>query len=227
MPIFIGGMAQQRIKQKMEAIVLDIPRIFTITESEHRIHNPYTSSKLATLGAALRLKPEARVLDLGSGSGEMLCTWARDHAIVGTGIDMSPLFCRQAKLRAEELGLESLNIAMQANGKGMPSTDQSRAMRDNWMPEGVEPDHWNMEGFRNYFIGLIAGSLLELEDDELKKVCAGAFIVRFIDRPVVRGIPGVCRPRDDFFLCNSIKGTQDNPHDADERAGDTHDLAFS
>lgn len=29
---------------------------------------------------------------------------------------------------------------MQANGKGMPSTDQSRAMRDNWMPEGVEPE---------------------------------------------------------------------------------------
>ena len=26
------------------------------------------------------------------------------------------------ELRAEELGLESLNIAMQANGKGMPST---------------------------------------------------------------------------------------------------------
>ena len=44
------------------------------------------------------------------------------------------------ELRAEELGLESLNIAMQANGKGMPSTDQSRAMRDNWMPEGVEPE---------------------------------------------------------------------------------------
>lgn len=44
------------------------------------------------------------------------------------------------ELRAEELGLESLNIAMQANGKGMPSTDQSRAMRDNWMPDGVEPE---------------------------------------------------------------------------------------
>ena len=54
--------------------MLDIPRIFTITESEHRIHNPYTAEKLATLGAALRLKPEMRVLDLGSGSGEMLCT---------------------------------------------------------------------------------------------------------------------------------------------------------
>jgi SAM-dependent methyltransferase len=43
------------------------------------------------------------VLDLGSGSGEMLCTWARDYGIIGTGIDMSRLFTEQAKLRAEEL----------------------------------------------------------------------------------------------------------------------------
>lgn len=47
------------------------------------------------------------------------------------------------------------------------TVDSAMAM---YMPEGVEPDHWNMEGFRNYFIGLIAGSLLELEDDEFKKV---------------------------------------------------------
>lgn len=84
---------------------VDIPRIFNITESAHRIHNPYTSEKLATLGAALRLEPETRVLDLGSGSGEMLCTWARDHGIRGTGVDMSELFTRQAKERAEELGV--------------------------------------------------------------------------------------------------------------------------
>ncbi|CAG0949740.1 putative protein YjhP [Methylophilaceae bacterium] len=82
---------------------MDIPRIFNITESAHRIHNPFTPDKFATLGAALRLEPGARVLDLGSGSGEMLCTWARDHGIVGTGIDMSPLFTEQAKQRAQEL----------------------------------------------------------------------------------------------------------------------------
>ena len=35
------------------------------------------------------------------------------------------------------------------------TVDSAMAM---YMPEGVEPDHWNMEGFRNYFIGLIAGS---------------------------------------------------------------------
>ena len=84
---------------------MDIPRIFNITESAHRIHNPFTPEKLATLGAALRLEPGARVLALGSGSGEMLCTWARDHGITGTGVDMSRLFTEQAKLRAAELGV--------------------------------------------------------------------------------------------------------------------------
>ncbi|MDD2717682.1 MAG: class I SAM-dependent methyltransferase [Candidatus Wallbacteria bacterium] len=84
---------------------MDIPRIFNITESAHRIHNPITPDKLAALGAALRLESGTSVLDLGSGSGEMLCTWARDHGIVGTGVDMSPLFTGQAKLRAVELGV--------------------------------------------------------------------------------------------------------------------------
>ena len=84
---------------------MDIPRIFTISESEHRIHNPFTEEKYATLGRVLRMKPGTRILDLGSGSGEMLCTWARDHGITGTGIDMSSLFTAQAKRRAEELGV--------------------------------------------------------------------------------------------------------------------------
>lgn len=86
-------------------LALDIPRIFTISESEHRIHNPFTEDKYATLGRVLRMKPGTRILDLGSGSGEMLCTWARDHAITGVGIDMSQLFSEQARQRAEELGV--------------------------------------------------------------------------------------------------------------------------
>ena len=84
---------------------MDIPRIFNITESAHRIHNPFTPEKYATLGAALRLQPGASVLDLGSGSGEMLCTWARDHGVNGTGVDMSALFTEQARSRAVELGV--------------------------------------------------------------------------------------------------------------------------
>ncbi len=84
---------------------MDIPRIFTIAEREHRIHNPFTAEKLAVLGAALRMAPGTRMLDLGSGSGEMLCSWARDHGIVGTGVDKSQTFTEQARRRAEELGV--------------------------------------------------------------------------------------------------------------------------
>ena len=47
--------------------MIDIPRIFTISESEHRIHNPFTPEKYATLGRALRMAPGTAILDLGSG----------------------------------------------------------------------------------------------------------------------------------------------------------------
>ena len=84
---------------------MDIPRIFTIRESSHRIHNPFTAVKLAALGEALALPAGAQVLDLASGSGEMLCTWARDHGISGTGVDLSVVFTQQARARATGLGV--------------------------------------------------------------------------------------------------------------------------
>ncbi|MFE1319611.1 SAM-dependent methyltransferase [Kitasatospora phosalacinea] len=84
---------------------MDLPRSFTVRESGHRIHNPFTDEKLAALGRALRLEPGARVLDLASGSGEMLCTWARDHGVVGTGVDISTVFTAHARARAVELGV--------------------------------------------------------------------------------------------------------------------------
>lgn len=47
---------------------------------------------------------------------------------------------QKLETRAEELGHKSLTVAMTANGRGMPSTDKSREMRESWMPEGVEPE---------------------------------------------------------------------------------------
>src|SRR5574340_1567853 len=111
---------------------MDIPRIFNITESAHRIHNPFTPEKLATLGAALRLETGTRVLDLGSGSGEMLCTWARDHGVVGAGIDLSQLFTEQAKCRAEELG-----VAGQVKSSMAMPPATSRMTRSMWQPAWV------------------------------------------------------------------------------------------
>lgn len=103
---------------------MDIPRIFTISESAHRIHNPLTPEKLAMLGEALRLKAGTRVLDLGSGSGEMLCTWARDHAVVGTGIDLSALFTQQARARADELGVAAQVTFVHDDAAGFVSEEK-------------------------------------------------------------------------------------------------------
>jgi SAM-dependent methyltransferase len=84
---------------------VDLPRIWHIREGAHRIHNPIDARKLADLGEALRLRPGMRMLDLASGSGEMLCSWARDHGIAGTGVDISTVFTANAKARAAELGV--------------------------------------------------------------------------------------------------------------------------
>ena len=119
---------------------MDIPRIFNVMESAHRIHNPFTPEKLATLGAALRLAPGARVLDLGSGSGEMLCTWARDHGITGTGVDMSPLFTEQAKRRAEELGVAGQVEFIHGDAAGYVSDEQAdvaACVGATWIGGGV------------------------------------------------------------------------------------------
>jgi SAM-dependent methyltransferase len=45
------------------------------------------------------------ILDLCSGKGELLCTWARDHGISGTGVDISTVFVADARERATELGV--------------------------------------------------------------------------------------------------------------------------
>lgn len=119
---------------------MDIPRIFNITESAHRIHNPFTPEKLSALGAALRLERGTRVLDLGCGSGEMLCTWARDHGIIGTGIDMSQLFTKQAKLRAEELGVADQVKFIHGDAAGYVSDDKTgvaACLGATWIAGGV------------------------------------------------------------------------------------------
>jgi len=119
---------------------LDIPRIFTISESAHRIHNPFTPEKLATLGAALRMHPGTCVLDLGCGSGEMLCTWARDFGITGTGIDMSPLFTEQAKVRAEELGVVDQVTFIHGDAAGYISDEKvgvAACVGATWIGGGV------------------------------------------------------------------------------------------
>lgn len=61
--------------------------------------------------------------------------------------------------------LDGENLADSIHQMMEETVDSAIAM---YMPEGVEPADWNLEGFRNYFIGGIAGELLEVEGEELE-----------------------------------------------------------
>ena len=80
------------------------------------------------------------MLDLGCGSGEMLCTWARDHGITGTGIDMSQLYIEQAKMRAEELGVADQVKFINGDAAGYVSDEKANVaacVGATWIAGGV------------------------------------------------------------------------------------------
>lgn len=81
----------------------------------------------------------AQEMDLTrDGTAEMTrwCIIIALHQCFGVGKDR----LNKLENRAEELGYESLNVAMTANDRGEPSTDQSKALRESWLPEGVETE---------------------------------------------------------------------------------------
>jgi SAM-dependent methyltransferase len=119
---------------------VDLPRIFTIRESSHRLHNPITPGKLAALGQALHLEPGTRVLDLASGSGELLCTWARDHGVTGTGVDISTVFTEKARARAVELGVADRVTFVHDDAVGFVAdepVDVAACVGATWIGDGV------------------------------------------------------------------------------------------
>ncbi|MCE7081764.1 methyltransferase domain-containing protein [Streptomyces sp. ST2-7A] len=119
---------------------MDLPRVFTIRESGHRIHNPLTDDKLAALGRALNPEPGSRVLDLASGSGEMLCTRARDHGVTGTGVDISTEFTTSARARAAELGVADRVEFVHGDAAGHVSdepVDIAACLGATWIGDGA------------------------------------------------------------------------------------------
>jgi SAM-dependent methyltransferase len=119
---------------------MDLPRSFVIREERHRIHNPFSEEKLATLGRALRLPPGARLLDLACGSGELLCTWARAHGVAGTGVDISTAFLARARQRAAELDVADRVEFVHADAAGYVAAepvDVAACVGATWIGGGV------------------------------------------------------------------------------------------
>ena len=120
---------------------MDIPRHHVIRERNHRIHNPFDDAKLATLGAALRLSPGMSILDLASGSGEMLATWSRDYGVTGTGVDLCAYFVESARARAAELGVSERITFVHGDASAYVSdapVDVAACLGATWIGDGVD-----------------------------------------------------------------------------------------
>lgn len=118
----------------------DLPRHFTIRESSHRIINPLSPEKLRQMGEALFIRGGSTMIDLGSGKGELLCTWARDHRIRGIGVDISSVFTARARARSMELGVSDRVRFIQADASDYvsdQSVDIASCLGATWIGGGV------------------------------------------------------------------------------------------
>lgn len=118
----------------------DLPRHHTIRESSHRIINPLSPEKLRQLGDALFIRNGSTVLDLASGKGEMLCTWARDYKIRGLGVDVSSLFTAKARARSLELGVSDRVQFIHQDARGFVNeipVDIASCIGATWIGDGV------------------------------------------------------------------------------------------
>jgi SAM-dependent methyltransferase len=70
----------------------------------------------------------------------MLCTWARDDGVLGTGVDLSRLYTDQARLRAEELGVAGQVRFLHGDAAGYVSdekADVAACVGATWIGGGV------------------------------------------------------------------------------------------
>ncbi|MCP3783460.1 class I SAM-dependent methyltransferase [Micromonospora sp. A3M-1-15] len=177
---------------------LDLPRSFTIREGDLRILNPFDDAKLATLGRAIKLRPGASILDLCSGKGELLCTWARDHGVTGTGVDISTAFTAAARERAAELGVaDRVRFVHDDAATYVPEqrVDLAACVGATWIGGGVPGTLEILErGLRPGGMVLVGEPYWRLDppDEETVAGCHARSREEFHDLPGLVGLFGEC-----------------------------------
>lgn len=91
-------------------------RFFSIIGSHKTVDNPISLAKVDLVIDALGLNSASRVLDIACGKGEMLCRIAERYGASGTGVDVSPHFCAEARQKAESRGLSGLITIEEISG---------------------------------------------------------------------------------------------------------------
>ena len=70
----------------------------------------------------------------------MLCTWARDHQVTGTGVDISTVFIAAARARATELGVDGQVSFVHGDASGYVADSPAgiaACVGATWIGDGV------------------------------------------------------------------------------------------
>lgn len=116
-------------------------RIHEISDSNQPVIDPFSAEKFSLLGNAIGLTEGMRVLDLACGKAEMLCRWAIEHRIVGTGVDLSAVFHAAGRARIAELGVEDRITLIRGDAGGYVAAepcDVAACIGATWIGDGVE-----------------------------------------------------------------------------------------
>ena len=93
---------------------MDLWKFYDVTHKQHIVCNPMSTDKIDELIELLKLDPEAEVLDVACGKGEMLALIAERYGVSGVGVDISP-FCvadtkQKLRERVSDARIEILNM---------------------------------------------------------------------------------------------------------------------
>ncbi|UCE72827.1 MAG: class I SAM-dependent methyltransferase [Methanomassiliicoccales archaeon] len=95
---------------------MDMFELYNISEHYMELINPFDSEKIITLGKFLELKNGSKIIEFGSGFGEVLILWAKEFGIKGVGIDIREYACQRAEKKIKDQGLEETIEIVCGNG---------------------------------------------------------------------------------------------------------------
>lgn len=75
---------------------MDSWKFYDIIHRHHTVMNPVNETRLDHLFDLMQLRRDDRVVDIGSGKGEMLIRLAEKYHVKGVGVDKSPYSIREA-----------------------------------------------------------------------------------------------------------------------------------